>query len=705
MKLLFLRLFRNFIAILLLFALPSRTWAQSNGFTYQGFLSSGGLPASGSFDIEFTLFGTNVGGTAVVGPITNAATSVSNGYFSVTLDFGEDAFNGSNYWIELGVRTNGGNGFVTLEPRQQITPVPYALFTLNANAAVTANAVAANGVIPVTALPISVVTNGSSQVNFNGTFSGDGSGLTNIDISSLNWDGGFLSNNEVNPTTFSNGVTFGSYALFGSSNTVIGTNLSFFDGSIGVVQDVALTFYAPLDQFASMAVYGNYRNGSNGVRAHTFIGSGIETTGWLALDGNPDVAAIPDAQISMLAVGMDTPNGIITYSDDDYGNAYMIFAGIDDCGCSTNDDYPNGMQTYNIGGNGFVTSWRRNWGNLGVQLELVENDFFYTNIFGFDALSNGLLMGPIVGTAASTNGVHDARSMFMDTNGNVFFGGALFGNGGGLTNLDASQFASGTIPLAQLPATVVTNSSAGVSLEGTFNGDGSGLTNLIYDGPQLIGNNTFVGSQTITGGYLGIGTDAPQVLLHVAGNSGNQLRLQENIGSNYWDIYTEYNLGTNSDNQGNLHFAPGNGAGSFIRVTDGAYITSSDVHLKKDINDLGRVLDRVLQLRPVSYRFKPATETQPKTYGFVAQEVELLFPEVVTEDHGLKGMAYSTLIPVAVGAIQELNQKVEEKEAKLQAQETEIKQLQQSVAELKAAVSLLAQNKAGAPSQDQSPSK
>ncbi len=57
-------------------------------------------------------------------------------------------------------------------------------------------------------------------------------------------------------------------------------------------------------------------------------------------------------------------------------------------------------------------------------------------------------------------------------------GGTFSGNGGGLTNLNASQLVSGTVPLAQLPSTVVTNTATGLTLGGTFSGSGGGLTNL-----------------------------------------------------------------------------------------------------------------------------------------------------------------------------------------------------------------------------------
>jgi hypothetical protein len=150
--------------------------AQGTAFTYQGQLASDGSPANGSYDLEFTLFETNSNGTPVAGPITNAATGVSNGLFTVTLDFGAGIFSGRSYWLEVAVQTNGGSGFTTLSPRQPVTPVPYALFAPNAGAAMTAasaNAVAPGATIPLSALPSAVVTNGSTNVSLNGTFAGN----------------------------------------------------------------------------------------------------------------------------------------------------------------------------------------------------------------------------------------------------------------------------------------------------------------------------------------------------------------------------------------------------------------------------------------------------------------------------------------------------------------------------------------------------
>lgn len=119
--------------------------AQGTAFTYQGRLNAGSSPTTGTYDLRFTLYDANGGGTVIAGPVTNAATAVTNGLFTATLDFGAGAFTNQARWLEIAVRTNGSLAFSGLFPRQPITAAPYALYsptagiaTSLANAAVTA---------------------------------------------------------------------------------------------------------------------------------------------------------------------------------------------------------------------------------------------------------------------------------------------------------------------------------------------------------------------------------------------------------------------------------------------------------------------------------------------------------------------------------------------------------------------------------------
>ncbi|MDB6057331.1 MAG: hypothetical protein JWO95_1175, partial [Verrucomicrobiales bacterium] len=100
--------------------------AQGTAFTYQGRLNDGSGTASGTYDLTFALYDSSNGGSQVGVSITNSSTVVSNGSFTVTLNFG-DQFPGTNRWLSMAVRTNGAAAFTTLAPRQAILPTPYAI--------------------------------------------------------------------------------------------------------------------------------------------------------------------------------------------------------------------------------------------------------------------------------------------------------------------------------------------------------------------------------------------------------------------------------------------------------------------------------------------------------------------------------------------------------------------------------------------------
>jgi hypothetical protein len=110
-----------------LIAQPSTGLAQGTTFTYQGRLNDGGVPANGFFDLTFSLWDAASGPAQVGGPLTNSALAVSNGLFSVPLDFGAGVFTGAERWLEIAVRNNGAGEFATLSPRQPITATPYAI--------------------------------------------------------------------------------------------------------------------------------------------------------------------------------------------------------------------------------------------------------------------------------------------------------------------------------------------------------------------------------------------------------------------------------------------------------------------------------------------------------------------------------------------------------------------------------------------------
>src|ERR1700677_193262 len=123
------------LGLLALFALNSElstAHAQGTTFTYDGQLQDNGIPAAGTYNMIFSLFTTNANGVPVAAPVTNNGVLVTNGLFTVLIDFGPDAFTGQIVWLQIGVETNGATNFATLSPRQQLTPTPYAIFATTA---------------------------------------------------------------------------------------------------------------------------------------------------------------------------------------------------------------------------------------------------------------------------------------------------------------------------------------------------------------------------------------------------------------------------------------------------------------------------------------------------------------------------------------------------------------------------------------------
>jgi hypothetical protein len=149
--------------------LVNSTFAQGTAFTYQGHLAQNGSPASGSFDLAFSLYSTNSGGAPSAVSVTNYAVNITNGLFTTTIDFGSSVWNGQTNWLQIGVETNGGGGFTDLTPRQELTPAPYAIYAESASAAGIA------GTLPGTSLGgtySNSVTLNNGANKFDGTFSG-----------------------------------------------------------------------------------------------------------------------------------------------------------------------------------------------------------------------------------------------------------------------------------------------------------------------------------------------------------------------------------------------------------------------------------------------------------------------------------------------------------------------------------------------------
>src|SRR5256886_3159526 len=126
--------FLLFTALMLWMPCLAHAASLSTAFTYQGRLIDNGSPANGAYDLRFTLHSASTGtNNQLGGTIQIAWVLVTNGLFKEELDFGASPFDGEDRWLEIGVRPGGStNAFTVLDPRQRLSPSPYALFAPNA---------------------------------------------------------------------------------------------------------------------------------------------------------------------------------------------------------------------------------------------------------------------------------------------------------------------------------------------------------------------------------------------------------------------------------------------------------------------------------------------------------------------------------------------------------------------------------------------
>jgi hypothetical protein len=212
--------------------------AQGTAFTYQGQLQNNGSPASGTYNLTFSLFNANTGGVANAGPVTNNGVIVSNGLFTVLMDFGPGVFTGATNWLEIGVEANGDNTFTTLTPRQQLTPVPFATMANTAsNLLGTLPAAQLSGRISLPQLPSGVLLNSETGVTLTGAFTGNGAGLTNLNATNL---AGQIQSGQESTNT----------ALLNATNTFTGINI--FSNQTG---NNPLVLFTPTNYMGDAANY------------------------------------------------------------------------------------------------------------------------------------------------------------------------------------------------------------------------------------------------------------------------------------------------------------------------------------------------------------------------------------------------------------------------------------------------------------------
>ena len=181
------------------------------------------------------------------------------------------------------------------------------------------------------------------------------------------------------------------------------------------------------------------------------------------------------------------------------------------------------------------------------------------------------------------------------------------------------------------------------------------------------------GGFVTTGSYVGIGTNTPFFPLDVVqSNNPDDMAIRILSPGHNWGMGISPNSHELIFNHNFIYRAS-------ISPIDGSYTSYSDKRMKKNIEDLSPVLNKVLQLKAKKYQGIDAEETTKKSTGFISQEVVDLFPELVNtfkrsaEDPKLYlGLNYAGFSVIAIKAIQEQQVMIDALKIQVEAAKAEI---------------------------------
>lgn len=305
-------------------------------------------------------------------------------------------------------------------------------------------------------------------------------------------------------------------------------------------------------------------------------------------------------------------------------------------------------------------------GHAGVQYLDPNNGGIYFDLFPY-------------GTANNPNGTA-LRTLSLLPSGNVGIRGA---------------YANATLSVARGTGTEGTALFYGTQWSSHFNYSTTentyiraGKNNSHVYINDIPGGNIFLGGGS---SRVGINTNSPVYTLEIRQVNGKGfILIDPNWGFRGWELRCDpYNSDPNNPQSALTLFYNGraNPIMGWFRPDNGSYSSNSDLRLKTNIQQLAPVLNRVLQLNPVSYQMigNPGQEV---TFGLIAQEAKGLFPEMVDiinknktpgdgslpDQHGINYAGFSI---VAIKAIQEQQQLIQLQQQQIKALEKRLALIEQ----------------------------
>ena len=511
----------------------STALGQTTEFTYQGRLTDSGNPADSIYDFEFRLFDQPEDGSQIGSTLQLLSVAVTNGVFTVQLDFG-NRFTGDKRFLEISVRPAGGAVFTLLTPRQQVMSNPYAIKSLSAATAdglsvacvncVTSSQIqsvagsAVTGAIPVASVPAgsgNYIQNATAQQagsNFN--ISGNGTAGAFNAQTQYNIGGSrvlsiagttslFVGVNAGTNTTGAGNSFFGRSAgvanttgalnayfgyLAGQNSTASGN--SFFGGQSGMANTTGSgnAFFGTDAGFdnttgSENAFFGNSAGANNTASQNSFFGasagvansSGTENAFFGYRAGALNSTANSNSFFGFRAGAVNTTGANNAFFGTEAGNANVSGAGNSFFG------YRAGFQNVG-GGNSFFGLFSGSSNVAGIQ-----NSFFGSNA----GLSNvGGVSNSFFGFFAGSSNTSSSNSFFGANSGRANGSGqenSFFGADSGRNNSTGSfnTFVGGDAGLSNTTAS-----------GNTFVGRFAGRANTTADGNSYFG---FQAGQAATG--------------------------------------------------------------------------------------------------------------------------------------------------------------------------------------------------------------
>lgn len=624
---------------LLLFIFSPVVSAQTTAFTYQGRLTDAATAAAGTYDFQFAVYDAASGGTQQPQPspitVTRTGVPVTNGVFTVQLDFGSSAFPGADRFLAISVKKPADADYTALTPRQRITSTPYALRAANATTADTATnsqqlgGAAADQFVQTTDARLSDARTPSAGSSFyiqNGTtpqasatFNIDGTGSANSFDAQTQYNIGGnrvfgvagngnsfvgvfagIGNNSGTRNTFVGGDSGGSNAS-GGSNSFFGTSAGFRNttGSENI--------------FAGDSVGNNNTTGGN----NSFFGT---TTGQANTTGSNNTLVGHNANVN--------GSGDLKYAAAFGANAVV----------NANDTIVLGKTAGTYNGVARPADTVRIPGNLSVSgsitgtLPTGSGNYIQNataqQTADFNVSGNGMLGGTLsAGTVNATGAYNIGSNRVLSAPGT---NNLLAGSGTGAANLSGSG------------NSFFGNGASGRTTSGgsnTFFGNNAGNFNTVGS------NNTAIGAESDIGGLnldhataIGTGVTVNESNTVAIGRFEDKTRINGPLSVNV----------TGNSNTGTL----------CLSSTQIVVLCSSSLRYKTNIAPFAGGLDFIKRLRPITYDWKDGSG---RDVGFGAEDVaqvNSLFT-VYNKDGRIEGIKYERFSALFVNAFKEQQTQIE----------------------------------------------